>query len=125
MKRLLISLAILALLVVANVYSRNLLSSGGNALLQQVDLMESMVDGPAEDLEKICGTFCADWLKTEEVWSRFLRSDRLEQITVTASRLPTYAHYAQRSEVAAGLCEIRVLLQEVLAFELPDLPDLA
>ena len=80
---------------------------------------------PAEDLEKVCGTFCADWLKTEEVWSRFLRSDRLEQITVTASRLPTYAHYAQRSEVAAGLCEIRVLLQEVLAFELPDLTDLA
>lgn len=124
MRRLLIALVILGLLAGGNLYSRSLLRQGGRALLQQVEELEQAVDGPARKTERLCQNFCLSWLQTEKRWSRFLPSDRLEQITVTAARLPVYARYGSRAEVLAGLCEIRVLLEEVLAFELPAFSDL-
>ena len=124
MKRLVAAVLILVLLVVGNLYSRRLLDNSGLALLRQVNELEELAGRlPPEQLEKACASLQHRWLSTEAAWSRFLRSDRLEAITIEAARLPALARHGQIADVAAGLCQIRVLLQEILSFESPSFSD--
>ncbi len=125
MKRLMAAVAILLLLVGTNVYTRSLLGRTGTAMLVQVGQLEELAwQGGAAELEQACGELEQHWLQTERVWSRFFRSDRLESITIEVARLPALAHHGQTADVSAGLCEIRILLQEVLSFEAPTFADL-
>lgn len=125
MKRLVAAVLILALLVGGNLYTRRLLDDTGLAVLQQVEDLEKQVGQlSAQELERACTTLQHRWLTTESAWCRFLRSDRLEAITIEISRLPALAHYGQTADVAAGLCEVRVLLGEVLSFESPSFSDI-
>ncbi|MBP0962849.1 MAG: DUF4363 family protein [Oscillospiraceae bacterium] len=125
MKRLVTAVLILALLVGGNLYTRRLLDDTGLAMLQQVDGLEEQVGMlSTQELERACASLQHRWLTTEAAWSRFLRSDRLESITIEVSRLPALARYGQTADVAAGLCEVRVLLQEVLSFESPSFSDI-
>ncbi len=125
MKRLIIALSILALLVGANLYSRSFLDKTGMAILEQVEKLEQLANSSEpQHLEAACAQLQDLWLNTERAWSRFLRSDRLESITIETARLPALARHGQAADVAAGLCEIRILLQEVLAFESPTFSDI-
>ncbi|MBR5559291.1 MAG: DUF4363 family protein [Oscillospiraceae bacterium] len=124
MKRLTIAVLILVLLVAANLYTHSLLDKTGTDMLQRVEELEQLTQSThTADLEKACQRLLQQWVTTEQTWSRFLRSDRLEAITIQTARLPSLAHHGQTAEVAAGLCEIRILLQEVLAFESPSFSD--
>jgi len=124
MRRLTIAICILVLLVAANLYTRSLLDKTGLDMLQRVEnLTELTKTEKTEELERACSQLQQQWLTTERMWSRFLRSDRLEAITIETARLPALAHHGQTADVAAGLCEIRILLREVLAFESPSFSD--
>lgn len=125
MKRLVIALVILSLLVGANIYTRIFLDRSGLEMMDQIENLEKMVGQcEAEELTKQCESMLQKWLKTEEMWCRFMRSDRLESITVAAARLPSLAKHEQTADIAAELCGIRIMLGEVLAFESPAISDI-
>ena len=125
MKRLVVAVIILALLVGANMYTRSLLDDTGAQMLHHVQRLEELVrEEKTEKLEEECKALQQQWLDTEEVWSRFLRNDRLDAITIAAARLPELARYGERAEVAASLCEIGILIRQTLDFESPRLVDI-
>lgn len=125
MKRLVIALAILVVLVGANCYTRRLLDQTGMSMMEQIEHLEILVSQKeAEQLVQECETLQQNWLKTEEKWCRFMRSDRLESITIAAARLPALARHGQTADIAAELCEIRIMLGEVLSFESPSFSDI-
>lgn len=126
MKRLVAAVLILALLIGGNLYTRSLLDRTGLDLLRQVDRLEQQAAriSSSSQLKAACTRLEYNWLAAEKIWSRFLRSDRLEAITIEVSRLPALAGYGQKADVVAGLCEIRILLQEVLSFESPSFSDI-
>jgi len=125
MKRLVAAVLILALLIGGNLYTRSLLDRTGLDLLRQVDRLEQQAARiSSSQLKAACTRLEYNWLAAEKNWSRFLRSDRLEAITIEVSRLPALAGYGQKADVVAGLCEIRILLQEVLSFESPSFSDI-
>lgn len=125
MKRLAVAVIILAVLAGANMYTRSLLDDTGAQMLNQVQRLEDLVrEEKTEKLEEECRALQQQWLDTEEVWSRFLRNDRLDAITIAAARLPELARYEEKAEVSASLCEIGILLRQTLDFESPRLMDI-
>ena len=125
MKRLVIALIILAVLVGANIYTRSLLDRTGIEMMEQIEDLEKMVSQTETDkLVHQCENLQQKWLETEEIWCRFMRSDRLEPITIAAARLPALARHGQIADIAAELCEIRIMLGEVLSFESPSFSDI-
>ena len=125
MKRLVIALIILAVLVGANIYTRSLLDHTGVEMMEQIKDLEHVVNrNDTERLVEKCEALQQKWLETEGAWSRFMRSDRLEPITIAAARLPALARHGQTADLAAELCEIRIMLGEVLSFESPSFSDI-
>ena len=125
MKRLVIALIILAVLVGANIYTRSLLDRTGIEMMEQIEDLEKMVSQTeADKLVQQCENLQQKWLETEGIWCRFMRSDRLEPITIAAARLPALARHGQIADIAAELCEIRIMLGEVLSFESPSFSDI-
>ena len=125
MKRLVIALIILAVLVGANIYTRSLLDRTGIEMMEQIEDLEKMVSQTETDkLVQQCENLQQKWLETEGIWCRFMRSDRLEPITIAAARLPALARHGQIADIAAELCEIRIMLGEVLSFESPSFSDI-
>ena len=125
MKRLVIALIILAVLVGANIYTRSLLDRTGIEMMEQIEGLEKMVSQTETDkLVQQCENLQQKWLETEGIWCRFMRSDRLEPITIAAARLPALARHGQIADIAAELCEIRIMLGEVLSFESPSFSDI-
>lgn len=125
MKRLVIALTILAVLVGANIYTHSLLDRTGMEMMEQIEQLENLVNqNEADQLVQQCVALQKKWLETEGLWSHFMRSDRLEAITIAAARLPALAQHGQTADVAAELCELRIMLGEVLSFESPSFSDI-
>lgn len=125
MKRLLAALFILLALAGANAYTRSLLRTTGDRLLAEVERVEQLAAAADEaaGLEAACTDLQALWLQTEKTWSHFLNRDRLETVTIEVARLPLLARCGELGDTAAGLRQIHLLVEKMLAFESPEISD--
>lgn len=125
MKRLLAALFILLALAGANAYTRSLLRTTGDRLLAEVERVEQLAAAADEaaGLEAACADLQALWLQTEKTWSHFLNRDRLETVTIEVARLPLLARCGELGDTAAGLRQIHLLVEKMLAFESPGISD--
>lgn len=125
MKRLLAALFILLALAGANAYTRSLLRTTGDRLLTEVERVEQLAAAADEaaGLEAACTDLQALWLQTEKTWSHFLNRDRLETVTIEVARLPLLARCGELGDTAAGLRQIHLLVEKMLAFESPEISD--
>lgn len=125
MKRLLAALFILLALAGANAYTRSLLRTTGDRLLTEVERVEQLAAAADEaaGLEAACADLQALWLQTEKTWSHFLNRDRLETVTIEVARLPLLARCGELGDTAAGLRQIHLLVEKMLAFESPEISD--
>lgn len=123
MRRLLAALCILLALAGANAYTRSLLRTTGDRLLAEVERVEQLAADEAENLEAACTDLQTLWLQTEKIWSHFLNRDRLETVTIEVARLPLLARCGELGDTAAGLRQIHLLVEKMLAFESPEVSD--
>lgn len=96
---------------------------GENFEMKLENIKQSAENGEEKAAELIT-SFNEEWHKTEPILSRFMRGDRLEELTAIFARLGPLLEYGDRAEFFAEINRGKILLEHIWITERPHLKNI-
>ncbi len=120
MKRLIISLVMVALIIAFSISNTVTLYNVRGELNEHLNNMAQKLDGgEAQDVVEDTQQFQQLWLDREEKLVRFIRHTDLEQITWDCARLPYLAKYGDMAELTAEINRIQLQINHLWETQVP------
>lgn len=120
MKRLIISLVMVALIIAFSISNTVTLYNVRGELNEYLNNMAQKLEGgEAQDVVEDTQQFQKLWLDREEKLVRFIRHTDLEQITWDCARLPYLAKYGDMAELTAEINRIQLQINHLWETQVP------
>ncbi|MBC8545550.1 DUF4363 family protein [Clostridiaceae bacterium NSJ-31] len=120
MKRLIISLVMVALIIAFSISNTVTLYNVRGELNEHLNNMAQKLEGgEAQDVVEDTQQFQQLWLDREEKLVRFIRHTDLEQITWDCARLPYLAKYGDMAELTAEINRIQLQINHLWETQVP------
>ena len=120
MKRLIISLVMVALIITFSIVNTVTLYNIRGELNEYLNaISQKLNSGEAQDVVEDTQRFQEIWLDREEKLVRFIRHTDLEQITWDCARLPYLAKYGDMAELTAEISRIQLQINHLWETQVP------
>ena len=117
MKRVVFAASLLAAVIVLNIFCLHVVKEAKENMISRLDELSAISDR-TEAAETASKT--ADyWIDIHHILCRIVRHKLLEQVTVSVSRLESFAKYGEIGLLSAEISNCRILVEEIWDSERP------
>ena len=117
MKRVVFAASLLVAVIVLNIFCLHVVKEAKENMISRLDELSAISDRTeaAETASKITDY----WIDIHHILCRIVRHKLLEQVTVSVSRLESFAKYGEIGLLSAEISNCRILVEEIWDSERP------
>lgn len=117
MKRVVFAASLLVAVIVLNAFCLHIVREAKDSMISRLDELSAISDTAkaAETASKITDY----WIDTHHILCRIVRHKLLEQVTISVSRLESFAEYGEIGLLSAEISNCRLLVEEIWDSERP------
>ena len=117
MKRVVFAASLLAAVIVLNTFCLHVVKEAKENMISHLDELSAISDRTeaAETASKITDY----WIDIHNILCRIVRHKLLEQVTISVSRLESFAKYGEIGLLSAEISNCRILVEEIWDSERP------